>query len=46
MEDLPESDAELAKWLETRWVKKGEWLEEKKASWARQGRKEGMAMKA
>ncbi|KAF8854483.1 hypothetical protein BDZ45DRAFT_747501 [Acephala macrosclerotiorum] len=33
--DLPESDAELAKWLETQWVEKGEYLEEKREEWAR-----------
>lgn len=33
--DLPESDAGLAKWLETRWVEKGEFLESKKEEWAR-----------
>merc|ERR1712093_943755 len=35
LEDLPETEAELSKWLETRWVEKGEWLEEKKDEWAR-----------
>lgn len=33
MEDLPLEDAQLAKWLETRWVEKGEWLERKKVEW-------------
>jgi hypothetical protein len=33
--DLPESDAELAKWLETRWIEKGEYLEAKREEWAR-----------
>lgn len=27
MEDLPEKDDELGKWLEKVWVEKGEWLE-------------------
>jgi hypothetical protein len=35
LQDLPESDAELAKWLETRWMKKGEFLESKREEWAR-----------
>ncbi|KAL5329756.1 hypothetical protein ACEPPN_003273 [Leptodophora sp. 'Broadleaf-Isolate-01'] len=35
LEDLPESEAELSKWLETRWVEKGEWLEGKREEWAR-----------
>ncbi|XMA17681.1 hypothetical protein WAI453_010472 [Rhynchosporium graminicola] len=34
MEDLPETEAELSKWLETRWVEKGEWLKEKREEWA------------
>ncbi|KAE8442658.1 hypothetical protein EG329_002956 [Mollisiaceae sp. DMI_Dod_QoI] len=33
--DLPQSDTELAKWLETKWVEKGEYLEEKREEWAR-----------
>jgi hypothetical protein len=33
--DLPETEAELAKWLETRWIEKGEYLEEKREEWAR-----------
>ncbi|KAK4212986.1 hypothetical protein QBC37DRAFT_183097 [Rhypophila decipiens] len=32
--DLPEDDEGLAKWLEQRWVEKGEWLEEKRKEWA------------
>ena len=36
MEDLPTSDAELAKWLETRWVEKGEFLDAKREEWARE----------
>ncbi|KAK6584817.1 hypothetical protein PZA11_003041 [Diplocarpon coronariae] len=35
LEDLPDSEADLAKWLETRWVEKGEYLEEKRDEWAR-----------
>lgn len=33
--DLPETDAELAKWLETRWMKKGEFLEGKREEWSK-----------
>ena len=36
--DLPASDVELAKWLEQRWVDKGEWLEAKRAEWAAETR--------
>jgi 1-acyl-sn-glycerol-3-phosphate acyltransferase len=35
LEELPESDAELAKWLETRWIEKGEYLDAKRQEWAR-----------
>lgn len=35
MADLPDTEAELAKWLETRWIEKGEYLEEKREEWAR-----------
>jgi ribonuclease BN (tRNA processing enzyme) len=35
--DLPETDVELAKWLETRWIQKGEYLEAKREEWARAG---------
>lgn len=35
LEELPETDAELAKWLENRWIEKGEYLEAKKEEWAR-----------
>ena len=31
---LPQTDTELAKWLETRWVAKGQYLESKKEEWA------------
>ncbi|KAF3358097.1 hypothetical protein VDGD_03215 [Verticillium dahliae] len=34
LESLPEKDEDLAKWLEERWVEKGEWLEEKRVEWA------------
>ncbi|KAL3423977.1 acyltransferase [Phlyctema vagabunda] len=34
--DLPETDAELAKWLETRWIAKGQYLETKREAWARE----------
>ena len=33
IEDLPKTDDELAKWLETIWVEKGEWLDRKKREW-------------
>lgn len=36
MEELPTDDAELVKWIEQRWVEKGEWLEQKRQEWARQ----------
>lgn len=34
LEDLPHTDEELAKWLEQRWIEKGEWLDAIKAEWA------------
>lgn len=34
LEELPHTDEELAKWLEQRWIEKGEWLEKKKQAWA------------
>ena len=34
LEELPPDDEGLARWLEQRWVDKGEWLEGKKAQWA------------
>ncbi|OTB02103.1 hypothetical protein M426DRAFT_322931 [Hypoxylon sp. CI-4A] len=34
LEDLPSTDEELAKWLEQRWVEKGEWLDALKTEWA------------
>ncbi|KAI1341484.1 1-acyl-sn-glycerol-3-phosphate acyltransferase [Xylariaceae sp. FL0016] len=33
LEELPQTNDELAKWLEQRWVEKGEWLESKRAEW-------------
>jgi hypothetical protein len=35
LDELPEDDAGLAKWLETRWMEKGEFLEAKREEWAR-----------
>ncbi|TGO10811.1 hypothetical protein BTUL_0125g00250 [Botrytis tulipae] len=37
LEDLPETDEGLAKWLEARWIEKGEYLEEKREEWSRAG---------
>ena len=34
IETLPETDDELAKWLELRWIEKGEWLEAKREEWS------------
>lgn len=34
LNDLPDTDAELAKWLEQRWVEKGEWLDKTRERWA------------
>ncbi|KAK0632578.1 1-acyl-sn-glycerol-3-phosphate acyltransferase [Immersiella caudata] len=34
LEELPYDDEGLAKWLEERWVEKGQWLEEKRTEWA------------
>ena len=36
--ELPAADDELARWLEQRWVEKGEWLEAKRAEWAGEAR--------
>ncbi|CAD6505697.1 BgTH12-01187 [Blumeria graminis f. sp. triticale] len=33
--DLPQTDGELASWLESRWVEKGKFLEDKREEWAR-----------
>ncbi|PQE04023.1 1-acyl-sn-glycerol-3-phosphate acyltransferase protein [Rutstroemia sp. NJR-2017a BVV2] len=35
LDELPETDAELAKWLEQRWLAKGEFLEAKREEWSR-----------
>jgi hypothetical protein len=37
LSSLPTTDAALAQWLEDRWIAKGEWLEEKRNIWAREG---------
>ncbi|KAK0613008.1 hypothetical protein B0T17DRAFT_583742 [Bombardia bombarda] len=37
LEELPHDDAELARWLEERWVEKGEWLERKRIEWTEVG---------
>ncbi|KAI0016460.1 1-acyl-sn-glycerol-3-phosphate acyltransferase [Xylariomycetidae sp. FL0641] len=34
LEELPHSDEELAKWLEERWIEKGQWLESKRVEWS------------
>jgi hypothetical protein len=34
LEDLPRDDEDLAKWLERRWMEKGDWLERKRIEWA------------
>ena len=34
LEDVPTTQEELEKWLEARWVEKGEWLDQKKNEWA------------
>ncbi|KAI0482315.1 1-acyl-sn-glycerol-3-phosphate acyltransferase [Xylariaceae sp. FL0804] len=34
LEELPHEDEKLAKWLEQRWVEKGEWLEDRRLEWA------------
>lgn len=34
IEDLPQNDAELSLWLESRWVEKGKFLEKKRQEWA------------
>jgi hypothetical protein len=33
IEELPQSDEGLAKWLEQRWLEKGEWLDARKEEW-------------
>jgi len=32
--ELPQDDEGLAKWLEQRWIEKGQWLEERRLKWA------------
>ncbi|KAG5950273.1 hypothetical protein E4U53_005315 [Claviceps sorghi] len=34
LKSLPESDKDLARWLENRWMEKGEWIESQKQVWA------------
>lgn len=36
MDEMPVGEEALAKWLEERWVEKGEWLEEKRLEWAKE----------
>lgn len=33
IEEMPQDDEELAKWLEQRWIEKGQWLEDKRLEW-------------
>lgn len=33
IDTLPEQEEELAKWLEQRWVEKGDWLEAQRQKW-------------
>jgi hypothetical protein len=35
LEDLPETDVALSKWLEARWIAKGEFLESKRLEWSK-----------
>jgi hypothetical protein len=35
IENLPKDESGLVKWLETRWIEKGEYLEGKREEWAR-----------
>ncbi|PSR82200.1 hypothetical protein BD289DRAFT_371622 [Coniella lustricola] len=46
MEELPEDDEGLVKWIEKRWVEKGEWLESKRIEWAREEEEEEEAAAA
>jgi len=39
IEELPRDEAGLAKWLERRWLEKGEWLEKKRIQWAVEGQR-------
>lgn len=41
LEGLPEDEAGLVKWIEQRWVEKGEWLDKKRAEWADAEEKKG-----
>lgn len=34
IDELPGDDEGLARWLEERWVEKGEWLEGRRKEWA------------
>ncbi|KAF3769301.1 hypothetical protein M406DRAFT_95986 [Cryphonectria parasitica EP155] len=34
MEELPRDEEELVRWIEQRWVEKGQWLEQKRVAWA------------
>lgn len=43
MEGLPVEEAELARWLEARWVEKGQWLEMKRAHWESESKGSGVA---
>lgn len=36
MDEMPTGEEELAKWIEARWVEKGQWLEQKRLEWARE----------
>lgn len=42
LNDLPQGDKELAKWLEERWLEKGEWLAEQKQRWAEEKQSQEM----
>lgn len=35
LEELPHTDEELAKWLEQRWIEKGQWLEMMRREWSK-----------
>ena len=37
LDTLPGDDEGLARWLEERWVEKGEWLEGRRREWAKEG---------
>lgn len=40
MDTLPREDAELASWIEARWLEKGQWLEQKRVEWS--GKEKGV----